>query len=288
VVGGITNAGWSVVDAFCARHGLPSVLPQTPLPRASADEDGFYSLHFSRGVISEARAIARHVQESGSVVRQVSRCGDVGEAAARELAGALPAGSAAGECLPAPLPLGAASWPALVGKAKSLVIWLDARDRAALEALATSPTLDGVAQVYLSASLLGEDAVRLPAALASRTVLATPFVPPDELDRHAARSLVWMKASGIEAPSRRVAVNALFAAVLASDALAMPGVLGSREYFVETIEHMAGRSLNPTAYPSLSFAPGRRFGFEGASLLKPPASPGQPFAKVQEWSAPRS
>jgi hypothetical protein len=68
----------------------------------------------------------------------------------------------------------------------------------------------------------------------------------------------------------------------------MPRTLGSREYFVETIEHMAGRSLNPTAYPSVSFEPGRRFASEGGYLLKPPAAPDQPYGKVEEWSVPGS
>ncbi len=119
-------------------------------------------------------------------------------------------------------------------------------------------------------------------------MLAHPFVTPDEFDRHAARSLLWMNANGIHPADRRVAVNALFAVVLTADALSMPRTLGSREYFVETIEHMAGRSVNPTAYPSVSFDSRRRFASEGASLLKPPMSPDQPFRKVEEWSVPRS
>ena len=190
--------------------------------------------------------------------------------------------------MPVSLALTAATWPTLVGGARRLVLWLDARDRDALEALAGSPSIAAVAEVYLSSTLLGEDAVRLPAALATRAVLAHPFVPPDEFERHAARSLLWMKANGIQPANRRVAVNALFAAVLTSDALSMPRTLGSREYFVETIEHMAGRSLNPTAYPAVSFDPGRRFASEGAWLLKLPSSPDQPFGKVEEWSVPSS
>jgi hypothetical protein len=68
----------------------------------------------------------------------------------------------------------------------------------------------------------------------------------------------------------------------------MPRTIGSREYFVETIEHMTSRSLSPTAYPSLSFGPGRRFASAGAYLLRLPSSPDQSFGKVEEWYVPGS
>jgi hypothetical protein len=285
VVGGLGDGDWTPIAAYCERRRLPVVLPQVPAPPAASPDDGFYSLYFSRGVVAEARAIARHLAAvAPSGVLQLARCGGAGEAAAKELARALP--GVDGQCVAEAAAPGA--WTRQVGGAQRLVLWLDARDRDGLEALAGSPALSGVTEVYLSSTLLGDEAVGLPAPLAERAVLASPFVPPDAFAKHAARSLVWMKASGIQATNRRVAVNALFAAVLASDALAMPKTLGSREYFVETIEHMAGRSLNPTAYPSVSFAPGRRFASEGAALLRVPLSPDQPFGKVEEWSAPSS
>jgi hypothetical protein len=286
VVGGITDGDWTPIDDFCARHGLPAVLPQSPLPPAIPSGDGFYSLYFSRGVIAEARLIARHLQGRVPSVRQIARCGSAGEAAARELSRSLTAVGTY-ECVPADVPLGA-DWPRIVGQARRLVLWLDARDRTSIDALAESPALAAIDEVYLSSTLLGDASSRLPAPLVGRALLAHPFVPPQDFERHAARSLAWMRASGIQPANRRVAVNALFAAVLTSDALSMPRTLGSREYFVETIEHMAGRSLNPTAYPSVSFEPGRRFASEGGYLLKPPAAPDQPYGKVEEWSVPGS
>ncbi len=290
IVGGIGDGDWSPIDAFCARHELPAVLPQTPLPPASPAGDGFYSLYFSRGVVVEARAIASHLALAPPPLelRQLSRCGGAGEAAATELARVVGAGAAPSECVPAAAALDTAAWTRLVGGARRLVLWLDARDGDSLEALAASPALTDVSELYLSSTLLGERTARLPGAIVARAVLAHPFVAPGEFDRHAARSLAWMKSVGLAPADRRVAVNALFAAVLVSDALGMPRTLGSREYFVETIEHMAGRSLNPTAYPTVSFGPGRRFASEGAYLLKPPSAPDQAFGKVEEWSAPRS
>ena len=76
--------------------------------------------------------------------------------------------------------------------------------------------------------------------------------------------------------------------MLAADALNLPRRIGSREYFVETIEHMTSRSVYPTAYPSVSFDPRRRFASAGAYLLKMPSSPNESFRKVEEWYVPES
>ncbi len=88
IVSGISDEDWSPIDAFCARHRIPAVLPQTPLPPAQPT-GGFYSFYFSRGVALEAQAIADHLaaaREPPRAVRQVSRCGTPGEVAARALA----------------------------------------------------------------------------------------------------------------------------------------------------------------------------------------------------------
>jgi hypothetical protein len=290
IVGGIADDDWSPIDAFCARYRIPAVLPQTPLPPAAPAGDSFYSLYFSKGVTLEAQAIAHHLAgapPSGGI-RQVARCGTPGAAAAAVLSRELPAADAGFACVPPATPLDAAAWSALLGSDTALVLWLGAGDREALDALAASPALARGGPLYLSSTLLGEAAARLAAPLLERAVLAHPFVPPDEFERHAARSLMWMKANDIRPADRVVAVNALYAVVLASDALSMPYVIDSREYFVEVIEHMTSRSVSPTAYPSVTFDPKRRFGSAGAFLLKPPSSPGQPFGKVEEWYVPGS
>jgi hypothetical protein len=290
IVGGISDRDWSPIDAFCARHGVPAILPQTPLPPSVEPGEGFYSLYFSKGVTLEAQVLAHHLGAATPRrhVRQVSRCDTPGETAAATLARELKDGVTAGGCVPASTALTAGTWRSLVGGADTLVLWLEPGDGAGLEALARSDSLANVKEVYASSTMLGEDALRLPEPLAGRTVLVHPFVPPDEFDTHTARSLAWMAANGIHPADRQVAVNALFAIVLAADVLSLPRALASREYFVERIEHMAGKSLTPTAYPSVSFDPARRFGSTGSFLLKLPAAPGEPFRKVEEWYVPKS
>jgi mono/diheme cytochrome c family protein len=287
IVSGIVDDDWSPIDAFCARHKVPAILPQTPLPPAEPSGDGFYSLYYSKGVTLEAQAIADRLSAATPRpnVRQVARCGAPGRAAAAVLAREL--GIAAPECVPPSTTIDAETWRTLIGDGGTLVIWLDAGDTAALDTLAASASLAKVSGLYVSSTLLGEDALRLPAALSAGAMLVHPFVAPEEFDKHAARTLFWMKGNGITAADRRVAVNALFAIVLAADALNVPRTLDSREYFVETIEHMASRSVQPTAYPSVSFDPKRRFGSTGAYILKVPSAAGEPYRKVEEWFVPK-
>ncbi|MEO8679035.1 MAG: hypothetical protein ABI665_08315, partial [Vicinamibacterales bacterium] len=194
IVGGIADEDWSPIDAFCARNKIPAILPQTPLPPAAPAGDGFYSMYFSKGVAVEAQVIAHHLDTATSGVRQVTRCGTAGETAAAALAREYKPGVVPAACVPATTALTTATWPVLIGNAERVVLWLDSSDKAGLEALAGSEALAHVTDLYLSSSLLGDDARRLPEPLLSRALLAHPFVPPDEFERHAARSLGWMKA----------------------------------------------------------------------------------------------
>jgi hypothetical protein len=123
-------------------------------------------------------------------------------------------------------------------------------------------------EIYVSSTLLGESALRLPPALMSRASLLNTFVAPGDIERHAWRALVWFKANKIAPADRLVAVDAFFAAAVVGDALSMPGTLASREYFDERIEHMAGRSPNPSAHPGVSFGPTHRFGYSVCKVVK--------------------
>ena len=105
-----------------------------------------------------------------------------------------------------------------------------------------------VKAIYLSASLLG-DRVAEVTPLWPKAYLVSPFVAPDEFDRHAARALIWLKSRAMPMPDRASGVDALFAVSLAAETLAQPRALLSREYFIEQIEHMVGRSPLATAFP---------------------------------------
>jgi hypothetical protein len=270
VLGGLSEDDWTPIHEFSEREGLPAILPQTPLPPDEAHAEDFYSLYFSRGVRLEAAALAERLGPSARRVLQVSRCRGPGGAAAAALVRlAAPAVAVRSECLD-----GDGAAPSRAGRPDTLVLWLGPGDIARAQRMAETAVGQGVKDVFASSSLLGDEARRLPAWLAARASLLHPFVPPGELDRHAWRALAWMKANGIAPEDRPVAVNALFAAMLAGDALAHPRALVSREYFLERVEHMAPRLPVRSALPAVVFGPQRRFASSACHVIgAPPAIP---------------
>lgn len=291
VVGGLADDDWWPVHEFAQRHRVPVVLPQTPLPPDGDSSDGFYSLYFSRGVALEAKALAQHLatsEDSRSVI-QLSRCGTVGQVAAAALTKAVGDTVALRSiCFEPSMTITTDAWRELLDEdGGAVVAWLGSGDRLGLEALAELPDSAAPETVFLSSSLLSEAGVDVARTLGRRAALVHPFVAPGEFDAHARRGLFWMKVNGVVAPDRLVAVNTMFAVSLVASTLAMPRAISSREYFVERIEHMTSRALQPSAYPGLSFDFVRRFGSLGCRILKAPASPDGAFTEVEPWFVPR-
>ena len=293
VVGGVADEDWSPIHAFCEQQGVPCVFPQTMAPPTRDLETGFYSLYFSPGLALEGAALAEHLSKArvvgpGTIVVQITACGSPGEAAARVVTDALATNSTVvTRCVDRPDQLTSRSWADIVRDRRAVVVsWMGPASSAGLAGLAVAPeTLERIEQVYLSSSALGERP-DLPAAVLTKAFLLDPFVAPDEFDRHAARGLAWLRSRGITTADRRAAVNALFAMTIVGEAVAMPRVLASRDYFVEQIEHMVGRSPQPSAYPALSLGPRRRFASLGCWVLKAPSEPEGTYAKVAPWFIP--
>jgi hypothetical protein len=291
VVSGAAEGDWSPIHDFCERNAVPCLLPQTDVPPIRQSSDDFYSLYFSQGLTLEALTLAHFLtsvrQSPPQNVLQVLRCGSPAERGAAELSRALGRGAAVTtRCLDAFTP---AAWRGILdeGAATVLVPWVGGAELAGLGELAKLPDgLKGVGEIYVSSSLLRDQVGALAAPLAEKAFLLHPFVPPDDFDRHASRATVWLKARGVAGHERRVSVNALFAAMLVSDVLAHPRTLTSREYFVERIEHMIGRTPQPSAFSSLSLAPKRRFASLGCYVLKVPSGAAKSFAKVGDWWVP--
>jgi hypothetical protein len=175
-------------------------------------------------------------------------------------------------------------WRTLLAKdATALVLWLDHADRAAIDLLASEPSLLGrFGEVFLSSALLGESAFRLPSSLAGRVSLIHPFAPPETFERHAWRTLAWFRANKIAPEDRFVAMNAFFAVTVTSDALGMPRSIQSRELFVERLEHMIGPSPHRSAYASLSVNALHRYASAAFRIVKAPAENGGSPTKVEE------
>jgi hypothetical protein len=284
LLGGISDDDWSPVHEFAERFRVPVVLPQTPLAPDVPASAGFYTLYFSRGVAVEAETLVEHLSgASVPVILQVARCHGPGLAAARRVRDRLAAAATVttvciGDDVPLTLDAGA------VPSGATVALWLDAADvrRVAAMVPASAPV------VYLSSTLLGAGLDGPLPAFGRDTRLLHPFVPPDELDRHAWRALAWLQAKGLSTTPRQVAVNALVAAQVAADSLGRPRALDSREYFIEGIESMASRLPGRSAYPEMLFGVQRRVGSAGCYVLQVPATPDGAFRKVGAWTVPRS
>jgi len=297
IVSGVADGDWTPVHDFCEREQVPCVFPQPAAPPDRGVDGGFYSLYFSQGAMLEASALAEYLLQApkgtaSAGVLQVARCGGPGQRSADQLSAVVGRGlPVVTRCVPPGRPLSAEAWRALlVEPADILVPWLEAPDLAGLQALAAGgSTALRVRQVFLSASLLGDrlgwsnDAV----PLRERAFLVDPYVTPDEFDEHTSRSLAWLKGRSLDASDRIAAVNAFYSVGAVSDALFAPRAITSREYFVEQIEHMVGRSPQRSAYPSVSLAPLRRFASFGCAILKVPAARGDAFALVAPWFVPK-
>jgi hypothetical protein len=261
------------------------ILLQSPVSPLLQPGDGFYALYFSRAVALEADLMAEHVARAGvKRLLQVARCGAV-EAAVARVKERLPAGIEVSTRCYAGDPTHALEGldPAKAQDA-AVALWLDPADAGrVIEAL---PAKTGA--VYVSSSLLGSRPIRFASPLAGRVLMLEPQVPAVDLERHAWRSLVWLKARELQALPARVSLNALYSMLLAAEALTHPTALVSREYFVERIEGMAARSPHRSAYPELVFGPQRHFGSAGGYVLQVPPSPEGAYRKVGEWTVPRS
>lgn len=293
VVGGLADGDWTPIHTFCERNDLPCVFPLTATPPEQGVDDDFYSIYFSRGVTLEADALAHYLKDAGAAraartTLQVARCGSEEARASRLLAEQLGPAAMSFQCVAQTEALTAAAWQTILrARPGALVAWLPPADLVGLGELAARPhALDGVSQVYLSASLLGDAVATMAPALRERAFLVDPFVPPDEFESHAARSLVWLKSRSLTTADRLVSVNAFFGITAVADAVGTPRALGSREYFVELVEHMVGRSPQRSAYPTLSLSAQRRFASLGCYVLKIPADPGGTFRKVGAWFVP--
>ena len=85
LISGVSAQGWDPVHRFCELRRIPCLFPNTDAPVVSGP--GYFTVYFSRGVMLEADALARHLGGGPDNVRcgpvvQVYRDDEVGRAAA--------------------------------------------------------------------------------------------------------------------------------------------------------------------------------------------------------------
>lgn len=275
LLSGAGGARWAAVHDFCERHGIPSILPNLDVlpPRAG---QGFYNVYFSRGVEAEAEAVSAalanpaadsatsgRAPRPGAKVLQIHGDG-VSAAAADSLRAAL---AARGSGTPVDLRSDESERirAALEG-ATDVVLWLGGEELArSLSLLSSSRSKPAV---YLSATLLADEAPPLPPALAARTTVARPYAVPAETQARFRRTSAWLRSQGISVSRARSQDQALAACGVLGEALMHAGTELVRDYVLEWIDHGGGMQAASSFYRSLAFGPSQRILSRGCSLGK--------------------
>jgi len=290
IVSGVSSQGWEPVHRFCERRGIPCLFPNTDAPVVSGP--GHFTVYFSRGVMLEADALARHLgggQEDlprGQVV-QIYRDDEIGRAASGAFRKAL-AANGASELRDVRLPA-AGDPPDRIfeegpggGRPGTVVLWLPGSDVRRLGERPWGASPPG--RIFLSSTLAGTEAAGAIVASNAEVYVVHPFALPKRKGERD-RIRTWLAARKVPPGDERLQANAFFAAGITGDALDRMLDFFSRDYMLEWVEHMAEESINPSAYPRVSLGPGQRFGSKGSYILRR-APDGGGFIPVGGWIVP--
>lgn len=295
LLGGLGQAPWRPIHAFCESLGIPAVLAQVPLPEREGAN--LYNLYLSSGVTLDAQVLARYLGAQGAPEGQGGVQGPVVQVYRQDASG-LAASSALRSALGPQARLqdrvlqgapDAAFWSSLyAGRPAALVLWLDARDaEGAWAAPATAAVADdatAAVPVYLSFEALGS---RLPQRALAPGLNLRLVYPSDLSPRHESRLLrskIWLHNKGLAVSDEALQVNTLFALTVASDALGHMMDSFSRDYFVERVEHVVGQTPMPSVYQSVSLGPGQRFAVKGSALVQLEGA--VPLKALSPWIVP--
>lgn len=242
---------------------MPCLFPNVELP--VVEEDAFYPVYFSRGVLLDGALIRTDPTFSASEGRlvQVFRAGDVGAAAASDLA----TGTAAGRSVLVPLSASPdeAELAAAIGTARAgdrLVLWLRPAD---LARLPVEPPA-GVT-VFASGTLGGLERAPLGSAWRPVTTVAYPVDLPEQRQTRMNFPLRWFQVAGIKLTHERVQVDTYLSCVILSETLGHMLDSFVPDYLVERAEVLLSHRLVNGFYPRLGLAPGQRFASKGGYLV---------------------
>ncbi len=292
VISGATGQEWPVVHDFCESHELPCILPVTDLPAETGA--GHYTLYYTAGVRLEARVTAQSIAQSfedpeGKIL--VVFVDDArGRAALEAFATALPEHSRAN----------LATWPIATGSAPSyldwkdilrreqpevLIAWLNPVQLATLTSFAANATILP-RRIYTSASFTDWRSIHALPVFERRVLHVYPFNVSALGLAQFPREEVWLKHQQLADLDMIAAAKALFACRVTGEAMANMADNYSREYLIETLEHMLDGGGKSTIYPVMTLGTGQRYLAKGAYLVRLAPESDQSRYVSEEWIQP--
>jgi hypothetical protein len=274
VISGAGGDSWSVVHDFCERQALPCILPVTRLP--SETRDGYYNLYYSAGVRVDARVTARSIgqgyDEADGRVLLVHVDDARGRAARDAFVEAWPAArrsSLAVRALGAGVVPSPTEWKAILTRERPgvLVAWVEPRQ---LQAIASLGAADGAlpGRIYTAGSFTDWQSMQAEPSFESRVLHVYPYNLPAAGLAQFPREQVWLKSQGLEGLETLAAAQALFACHAAGEAMADMADNYSRDYLIETLEHMLDGTGMTSLFPVATLGTGQRYLVKGAYVVR--------------------
>jgi hypothetical protein len=274
VISGAAGDDWPVVDEFCERKELPCLLPVTALPRANSGS--FFNLYYSAGVRLDARVTARSIDQGfnaadGNVV--VVHTDDArGRAARDSFLGSWPSSRRASVVLRAVAPRDAVSpqyWQELIERERPgvLVAWVAAEQLQGLVS-ATGIVATPPRRIYTAESFTEWTTTRAPPDFERRVLHIYPYNLPAPGLAQFPREQAWLSSQGLEGLETRAAAAALFACHAVGEAMLGMADNYSREYLIETLEHMLDGTSMTSLFPVTTLGTGQRYLVKGAYVAR--------------------
>jgi hypothetical protein len=238
MLSGLGGQEWQPVHQFCDRHALPCWFPSVTLPGAEAHQG--YNFYFSGGVQLEAEVLASlWSSETADVGRHWVQVHDGSPAALRAattLAHALGrANRAIRDVVIRPGDAEALRHVlADLGPSDQVALWLP-------EGMLPADGGPPQAELFASATILGEGIHRVPATWRERLRLIYPYEMPERREANLAYLQAWLKINNIPLVDEVMQSEVFFSTNFLTDVL--QDMLDNlyRDYLVERAEDMLGR-----------------------------------------------
>jgi len=286
VISGLGRSNWAPVHRFCQEHSVPCLLPNVDLP--VVEEDDFYPVYFSKGVLLEAQIFANRLQpQPGSAARrviQVFRADDIGSAGAAALLQASGTSGLLWREHPLKPEAPASELVPVFNEAEpndAVVLWLRPRD---LKELPETPPPD--AAVFISGLMADLEHAPLPPAWRSVARMSYPLELPALRALGMGFAQGWFGYYRIPVVAERVQTNTYLACEILAEAAGHMVNNWVPDRLVELVEIELGHRLVNGYYPRLGLAPGQRFASKGGYLARFEGASGTHLLADADWIVP--